>query len=431
MKIGAFSRYFSVSQQTIRFYINKGLLCPIVKNDRYDFTDTDVEDMKLLLRLKSFRFSLNDIHRLLSLKRLSDFDDPHELDDYVHALSEQKRNLLAEKNKINGIIGVLQNEINTASGKHPKNLSHKNGIPLTFLEYLACPTCGGALSLRECSIEDKQILFGKFDCQCGFSASVKNGILIGPSGKISQYDWPDLERNCYRFMNPTLVSYMQKSYHWIIDKLHSCMKDGSLVLEDFINNYCFCHANLEDMNPNARYIITDKYPEIVAIYKGLIDRLGLDRQILYIAASSDMLPLKKGCVDVYIDFDSANEYALYNKGYSLDATGKYLKSDSYAVGAFFSFMPGSSSIKELHKQFPEAWDKCYDKRYFKKWLLSTWREIISEEAIGNVIDDEIDEKAILYHIPGTVEMDVYFAHGFNGFYDKSVFFNASVMGHRH
>lgn len=415
MKIGAFSKYFAVSQQTIRFYVNKGLLCPIVKNDRYDFTEIDIEDMRLLLKLKSFKFSLNSIHRLLSLKRLSNFDDLNELNDYINMLSEHKKSLIAEKNKISGIIGAIQNEIDTTSGKHSYSIKRKNGIPLAFLDYLACPLCGGVLSLTGCNIEEGQILSGTFSCKCGFTASAKNGILIGPSGKISKYDWPDLERNCYRFMNPTLVSYMQKSYHWIIDKLDSCIRDDSLVLEDFINNYCFCHANLEEMNPKTKYIITDKYPEMVAIYKGLIDRLGLERQILYIAASSDMLPLKSECVDLYIDFDSANEYALYNKGYSLYAIGKYLKKNSYAVGAFFSFLPGSSSMQNLHKQFPEAWDKCYDKKYFKKWLRLMWEEIINEEAICNVIDNEVNEKATLYHIPGVVEMDVYFAHGFKGF----------------
>ena len=89
---------------------------------------------------------------------------------------------------------------------------------------------------------------------------------------------------------------------------------------------------------------------------------------------------------------------------------KYLKKDSYAVGAYFSFAPGSDSIRNLHKQFPEAWDKSYDKKNFSKYLRATWEEVINEEVIGKVLDTEVDEKAMLYHIPGNVEMDVYFTH---------------------
>lgn len=410
MKIGSFCKFFSISQQTVRYYVNKGLLCPVVKNDRYDFSATDVEDMKLLLQLKSYRFSLADIHRIMSLKRLSNFDDAHELHDYIQILSEQKKTLAAEKKQIGEIIGALEYEIRTAAGKHDSSALRKNGVPLSFLQYLACPLCGGELNWTECSIESGHILSGTTECKCGFVAKVQNGIVIGPAGKVSKYDWPDLERNCYRLMNPRLVSYMQNSYHWILEKLKVCIGKNALILEDFINNYCFCHANFEDLPTDAMYIITDKYPEIVAIYKGLIDRLGLDRQILYIAASSDMLPLKNDSVDVYIDFDSSNEYALYNTGYSTDAIAKYLKKDSYAVGAYFSFAPGSDSIRNLHKQFPEAWDKSYDKKNFSKYLRATWEEVINEEVIGKVLDTEVDEKAMLYHIPGNVEMDVYFTH---------------------
>ncbi|MEG1824598.1 MAG: hypothetical protein RR501_07455, partial [Cloacibacillus sp.] len=77
--------------------------------------------------------------------------------------------------------------------------------------------------------------------------------------------------------------------------------------------------NIEEMPADALYIITDKYPELVAIYKGLIDKLGLERDILYVATASSLLPLKENSVDLYIDFDSANEYALFHKGYSLEA----------------------------------------------------------------------------------------------------------------
>lgn len=411
MKMGSFSQSFSISQQTIRYYVNSGLLCPSVKNARYDFSKKDIEDMELLLRLKSYRFSLADIHRIMSLKRFSGFDDPTDLNNFIEILIAKKKELLEEKHQIEETISAVENEIARVSA-HQCNVSkRRTGLPLSFLEYLACPKCTESLNWTGCCIENGQILSGTLECSCGFSASVQNGILIGSPGKISKYDWPDIERNSYRFMNPRMVSYMQNAYHWILERLALCVKDNSLVLEDFINDYCFCQANIKDMNSNAKYIITDKYPEIVALYKRLIDNLKLDRQILYIAAASESLPLKRGCVDVYIDFDSSNECSLFNNCYSTDVIAKYLKKDSHAVGAFFSFMHGSESLKNLHKIFPETWDKSYDKKYFREYIYSTWEEVINHEVIGEVMNEKGNEKTTLYHIPGNVELDVYFAFG--------------------
>lgn len=414
MKIGAFSEYYQSTPGTIRFYVNKGLLVPLIRNNRYDFDENDMEDMQVILKLKSFRFSIADIHKILSLRRLSNFNSLKELEDYIHILSNHKKRLQEEKRHIQSIIAELNSEIVKVTGEHHSlNVKNKNGVPLVFLEYFACPLCSGALSLSHCNIERDQILSGELNCPCGFKAVIRNGILIGSPGKISLHDWPDCERNCYRLMNPTLVSYMQRAYHWMLERLKQCETSGKLILEDFINNYCFCHANLEKMDANALYVITDKYPEIVAIYKGLIDRLGFAHKVLYVASASNLLPLREKCVDIYIDFDSANEYALYNSGYAAEAVSRYFRKNACTVGAFFSFKPRSPSMQELHRQFPEAWEKSYDIGYFRQYLHRTWNDVIDEEEIGNVLD-EVEEKAYSYHIPGEVRMNVYFARGYNG-----------------
>jgi len=414
VKIGEFSDMFGLVPETVRYYVNKGLLIPVSKNDRYDFDIVDVDDMRLLLKLKSFRFSLSEIHRIMSLRRLSNFDSKKELMDYIDILNHQKKNMLLEKKEVDSIINAIKNEIASATGKHNSVEKRKYGVPLVFLRYFACPKCQSELSVRNCNIEKDHILSGDLICACGFKAEIKNGILIGDSGKISKYDWPDLERNCYRLMNPTLVSYMHRAYHWMLEKLRQKNLKGKVILEDFINNYCFCQTNFELMDKDALYIVTDKYPEIVAVYKGLIDKLSLEHRIIYIASASNMLPLKHGCVDLYIDLDSANEYALYNNGYSYEALKNYFSKDASAIGLFFSFKPKSSSFAELHRQFPEAWEKSYDIAYFRHYLRKTWSHILDEETIGKVADLNQEEAAYSYHIPGEVGVDVYHVQGFIG-----------------
>jgi len=91
VKIGEFSDLFGLAPETVRYYVNKGLLVPVSKNERYDFDNVDVDDMRLLMKLKSFRFSLSEIHRIMSLRRLSNFDSKKELMDYIDILNHQKK----------------------------------------------------------------------------------------------------------------------------------------------------------------------------------------------------------------------------------------------------------------------------------------------------------------------------------------------------
>lgn len=414
MKIGQFSQHFKLSSETIRYYINKGLLVPATINDRYNFCDRDIEDMELLLKLKSFRFSISDIHKILSLKRLSNLDSPEELNDYINIVKAQKKVLQDEKAHLNKLINALQLEISTASGKHTGAIKRNSGVPLSFLPYLSCPQCQGNLSINNCNIERDQIISGGLNCACGFNATIQNGILIGQPGKVSIYDSSDVERNCYRMMSPSLITLMQKAYNWMLERLNKCDTKGKLILEDFVNNYCFCHSNFEFMDKDTYYIITDKYPEIVAVYKNLIDKLNLDVQVLYIAAASHLLPLKNNCVDIYIDFDASNEYAIFHNGYAADALTRYFNQSTYVLGAFFSLRQGGPSIRELHRQYPETWEKCFDIAYFRKYMQEIWHNALGYENIGYVTDSG-EDGSFSYHIQGEkLGLSTYFMQGFKG-----------------
>lgn len=78
MKIGEFSREFQVPQHTIRYYVELGLLVPEVKNHQYSFNEDCRADMKLIEKSKAVGFPLKDIHKILSLRRLSNFASPED-----------------------------------------------------------------------------------------------------------------------------------------------------------------------------------------------------------------------------------------------------------------------------------------------------------------------------------------------------------------
>lgn len=395
MKIGQFSAQFSLSPETVRFYVNKGLLVPNARHGRYNFSAQDSEDMEFLLKLKGMRFSLADIHRILSLKRLSSFDSADELNDYLEILKGRKKHILHEKSELEDIIADIDYEIKNASGKHIGKTKHTGGVPIAFLPHLACPHCRSSLDINNCNIERGQIMSGAFVCKCGYTAQIQNGIIIGEPGHISIYDGPDLDRYCYRMMSSDLITLMKKNYQWILEHLDECNTQGKIILEDFVNDYCFCHANFESLDSGAYYVICDKFPEIVQLYKNLIDKMGLDHEVLYIAAASHLLPLKPGSVDIYID-TTANEYAMFDSGFSIDALAPYFHDESAALGNYWHFDLNSESIRELHRHYPDSFDKNFDRAYFARYLERYWHEVVTFEELG-IVYDSGESYSFSYH----------------------------------
>lgn len=91
MKIGQFAKDFNVSIDTVRHYIEKGLLIPEKINTQYQMNTICLEDMALINELKLYRFSLKEIHKILSLKRLTNNGNNEDM-SYFRNLLVEKRN---------------------------------------------------------------------------------------------------------------------------------------------------------------------------------------------------------------------------------------------------------------------------------------------------------------------------------------------------
>ncbi|MDD2568517.1 MAG: MerR family transcriptional regulator, partial [Clostridia bacterium] len=177
MKISQLAKKFNLPTNTIRYYMSIGLLVPSSKTKQYDFSERDVKDLALILKLKNFLFSINQIQQILSLSRISNFEDKGDVKDYIKLLEEQKDFLLQQKNNITETIKNIEQEIKDSANiaNKPDNIS---GVHLNFLEYLYCPHCNKPLDLDDASIQKQQVISGKLNCSCGYSANIKNGVVI-------------------------------------------------------------------------------------------------------------------------------------------------------------------------------------------------------------------------------------------------------------
>ena len=56
--------------------------------------------------------------------------------------------------------------------------------------------------------------------------------------------------------------------------------NNKVILETHINAYFYLQVALDRLDKNAKYIIIDKYPEMLKLYKGLIDSTDSNFNIL-------------------------------------------------------------------------------------------------------------------------------------------------------
>ena len=173
MKIGDFAKKYGLNITTVRYYVERALLTPERKNNQYVFTPSCMEDMEKILKYKSFRFSLEEIELLFFLEKTTKFRDETVLGIFSRLLKQKQAELEKEEEKIHDTIGELKAEIRSFSQINYELDHSANGIPFTFLPYLACPDCGRPLKLESASISDNKICDGEFLCECGYKTATQ------------------------------------------------------------------------------------------------------------------------------------------------------------------------------------------------------------------------------------------------------------------
>ncbi len=218
MKIGQVAKKYGLSIDTVNYYVSYGLLVPPRKGGQRSFDERTLKDLELILRLRGMEFSLQEIHRILSLYRISLLASRQDAAE-LQAIYEKKRRfcmderkrLLNVAKKLDGMISELQ--------RRGDGGGRATGVPLSMLDLLRCPECGGTFEINGASMNQRYIFSGECRCACGYSAEIRNGMLITPIRNKDKYDKPDTEREMYKNLPPSLLSLFQSSYNWMTQHL--------------------------------------------------------------------------------------------------------------------------------------------------------------------------------------------------------------------
>lgn len=363
MRIGQVSTKYKISIDNLYYYINYGLLVPKRPKSQYIFDEQTLKDLELVLELKEMGFSLKDIHIVLSLYRISGLADPQDIEDLKAIYTDKLHHCKKDMKQLEDTIASLERKLSDLNAMLPSK-EPQIGLPVNMLHLLCCPNCRNGFQMDQVHMDAKYVFNGNLSCSCGYEAIIKDGVLLTPNKNKNKQDTPDLDRKLYKDLPPALISLFQRSYNWMVEKLDHMVLQGKVIMETYINAWFFMHNHQQFLDSGGQYIVVDKYPEMLYMYKKLMEQQGYNLDILFIADSSTSLPLRPGCVDLNIDYFAVNEHNFYHDSFLYDELRPYFSHDCQLLGTYFYFKDGHKSMETLLKEYPECTANNFSISYF-------------------------------------------------------------------
>lgn len=343
MKIGEFSRKYKVSIDTIRYYMELMLIVPEKAKGQYDFNEVCGSDLEEILWLKSADFSLHEIQRVFSLKRLTSLKSDEDV-KYYKKLFENKRNeFMRRREEIGEIINKIDNKILSIKQKVDTN-GIKLGLPLQYLNILSCPRCRKDIKLIKANVEENIIVNGKLGCSCGFEAEIVEGIILTKNDYKETYHIEnDFEGHFIEQTSSEFVNFFYKSSKWMISKLNL---DSKILLEPGTGSGSFVSQIITLLPSNSLYICVDHDRDLLRATKENVERNYNKGNYIFICCDFHDIPIKDGNIDMVIDHFGSSNYNFTNEGYLIDIIQEKVKKGGEWIGNYFNFKPDAKSLKQ-------------------------------------------------------------------------------------
>lgn len=316
MRIGMFAKLNDLSIDTIRYYIDLKLIHPIRKGKYYYFDKEQQVQLDNLLYLKKLRFTLEEIKKIVIAKQFSKIKTEIHSSIYEDMLLKKKDNVSNEISELSEVLIELESEIKRVNEKQNDTYKER-GISFKNLDLICCPNCGENIEIAEGILKGNSIYEGKSECDCGYSLSINQGIIVIKHNKENIIDPYEDNRNYIdEFMNEAPKSFVDFTIHsykevvrqllekGLTDKVLLFMKTGLGALEISL---------LEHSQDIKLIILVDDDFNKLRIAKKSIETNLLGCNIICICSELYELPLKKKSVDIAIDF-----MATFVNGFRLD-----------------------------------------------------------------------------------------------------------------
>lgn len=308
MRIGEFASMQATSIDTIRHYMDLGLVVPEKQGTYYYFDERCARDYNRVIEMKDMGFSLMEIRNIMLISRFSKMASGMEIEHYQDFFEDKKAELIRQRDELTEKIDQLTEKIEALNLEKVEKL-HSIGVRLDLLGVLSCPICGKDLSLAEAQIANNAIQTGRLTCACDYELVVEDGILIDKSSmkKTTEYD----EAYFIRYVKQNSVEYLDNIYRameWGYRHIDESLVENKQVLELGVGNGIFLSHIIKALPHTTRYIAVDYDLNRLQYLKKMLERITFDAQVLFICADFRKIPLKKESVGFVIDFYGSTSF---------------------------------------------------------------------------------------------------------------------------
>lgn len=344
MKIGKFGELNNISIDTIRHYMDLGLIIPEKKGGHYFFDEYCQTDLELILHYKELGFSLNEIKELFFYKNLAKSMN-YEKDTFYQSLFKLKYDKLEQEielleKKRDKLKEVLHDLLLTS-----ETSNSIIGIDLSVLHLLTCSRCSKKLILQNGIINNNQITEGKLICNCGEEYIITSGIITA-SKLFKANEQPAHKNTISDYIHETDNAYLENMHRegqWAKKKLLHLNLNNKLILDIGSGLGFFLRNIYEELPEDCLYIAVDRDFNKLLFLKDVLASINPKRNILFICADFLNIPIQNKSVDIVIDHSGTSNYSFEHENFLLHKLNPLFKTDCYLLSLFILFKNFSSN----------------------------------------------------------------------------------------
>lgn len=385
MKTGEFAQKHGITQDTIRHYLDLGLLVTKKNGSQYNFSETDSNDLNLIMELKKLDFTLIEIQKILAFKRLSGENTEDFRNLYLSLLEEKMKevnDVLHQYNKMNTIINKKIIELK----KDDEKKNNVLGFPMRSLGILTCPVCHNSLDVSEGTIENNMIDGANIKCACGYKALISKGIYVDETSirtrKLNGKRVPT-KAEYLSISSPGYINFLYKAMYSIIDNIRNYGDELTYIMELDSCVGFFLLQYIKYLPPNTTYILIDNDLDQIAKLKQNLEMYNAHKNFIFFCCDIHNIPLSKSSVNIIVDYGMITEYEKSTGKFLLNRILPLLKQDGIYTVAYSYY--GSNS-KSKYKIEPRLID-IYNRDNMLKKINETCLKKIDLVDIGPVIEN--------------------------------------------
>ena len=359
MRIGEFAQKHGITQDTVRYYLDMGLLVTEKNGGQYKFSEADSKDIDKIIELKQLEFSLTEIQKILTFQRVSGTNTDTFRNLYLSFLEEKKNEATKELSRYNKMNAFLNDRIHKLKTVELSNMQ-KLGFPISSLGILVCPMCQDTLDVSNGRIEKNMIIHANIQCECGYKASIKNGIFIDEEAvrtkTINGKKMPTKEEFLASASHQH-INFLYKGMASIIEYIKKYGKEPKYIME--LDNCVgfFLLQYIKYLPYNATYILVDYDIDRMTQLKNNLEMYYEHKNFIFLCCDYHKLPILKSSMDILVDYCMTKTYAESTGEYLLDEVLPLLKQEGLFVGTYPYFDANAigntklpANIREYHSK---------------------------------------------------------------------------------